>query len=191
MKTEIKIIKLFIADRKPKTIREISKAIGSDYRITYIAVQKLLEKNILSAKTVGKSSLCSLNPAYFGFEIFKAEEERKNAALNNRNLSQLYKEIMAKAGTSFFVLLLFGSYAKQKQTKSSDIDLMFICDDKNFEKRIIESLYLLPLKTHSLAFTEQEFRKMKDSKESNVVKETIQNNIILNGSEAYYRMING
>ena len=190
MKTKLKIVKLFIENSKPKTIREISKQISADYRITYTATQRLIQQNILKTQTVGKSSLCELNSSYYGIEMYEAETERKDKILKNRNIKQLYKEIMSKVKTSFFVLLLFGSYAKNKQTKTSDIDLLFISSEKNFENKISDILSLLPLKTHPLVFTEEEFIRMKDTKKPNVVQEAIENNIILYGIEAYYRLKN-
>lgn len=190
MKTELKIIKHFIEKRKPKTIREIAQHIKADYRITYIAVQRLIVKNVLKVQTVGKGSLCSLNENYFGIEIYKAENERREEILKNKNIDQLYEEIMSKVKTGSFILLLFGSYAKRKQTKSSDIDLLFISNEISFEARISDILSLLPLKTHALVFTEEEFIRMKDAKKSNVIQEAIESNIILYGIEAYYRMKN-
>ena len=190
MQTELKIIKYFIENKKPKTIREIAKQIKADYKITHTATQRLIQKNILQAQTIGKSSLCSLNEKYFGIEVYEAEDERKENILKNSNIKQLYKEIISKVNTGFFILLLFGSYAKNKQTKTSDIDLMFISNDKDFESKISNILSLLPLKTHALVFTEEEFIRMKDSKKSNVIQEAIENNIILYGIEAYYRIKN-
>ena len=190
MKTELKIIKYFIENKKPKTIREIAQQIKADYRITHIAVQRLIGKKVLTAQTVGKSTLCSLNEKYFGMDIYEAENERKEDILRNKNIDQLYKEIMSKVKTSSFILLLFGSYAKRKQTKSSDIDLLFISNESSFETRISDILSLLPLKIHALVFTEEEFIRMKDSKKSNVIQEAIESNIILYGIEAYYRIKN-
>lgn len=190
MKTKLKIVKLFIEDNKPKTIREIAKQINADYRITYTATQRLIEQDILKTQTVGKSSLCELNNFYYGIEIYKAEQERKDKILSNKNIQQLYKEIIFKLDTKFFVLLLFGSYAKSKQTKTSDIDLLFISNEKNFENKISNILSLIPLKTHALVFTEKDFIRMKDAKKSNVVQEAIENYIILHGVEIYYGLKN-
>lgn len=189
MKTENKIIRLFIEEKQPKTIREIAKNIKSDYRITYIAVQRLLNKKVLLSNTVGKSTLCELNSFYYGIDIYEAENERKSNLLKNKNIKQLYKEIMKKLKSSQFIFLIFGSYTK-KPSKSSDIDMMFISNEKNLEEDISNILSLLPLKTHALVFTEEEFIRMKDSKKSNVVKEAIENNIILYGIENYYRLKN-
>lgn len=190
MKTELKIIRNFIENKKPKTIREISQQIKADYKITHIAIQRLIGKKVLSVQTVGKSSLCKLEEKYYGMIIYEAEEERKGDIFKNNNIKQLYKEIISKTNTGFFVLLLFGSYAKGKQTKNSDIDLMLISNEKDFEIKISNILSLLPLKTHALVFTEEEFIRMKDNKRSNVVQEAIENNIILYGIEAYYRIKN-
>ena len=190
MKTENKILKFLIELKKPLTIREISKRIGSDYRITHTAVQRLLDKKILLAEKVGKSSLCTLNTSYYGPEIYAAENERREAVLKNRNMQQLYNEVLAKIGTSQFIFILFGSYVGGKQTKSSDIDMMFISNEKDFEKKIADILSLLPLKTHCLVFTEEEFARMKNSHSPNVVKEVMKKNIILYGTEQYYLIAN-
>lgn len=190
MKTKTKIIRLFLEEKKSKTIREIAQKINADYRITYIAAQRLIEQQILNAETVGKSSLCKMNDNYYGVEIYNAENERKEHLFEHRNILQLYKEIISKTGTVFFVLLLFGSYAKGKQTKSSDIDLLFISNEGNFENKISDILSLLPLKTHALVFTEEEFVRMKDSKKPNVIQEAIESNIILYGIETYYQLKN-
>src|SRR3989344_8478208 len=190
METELKIIKYFIENKKPTTIREIAQYIRADYKITHIATQRLIQKNILTVQTVGKSSLCGLYEKYYGIEIYEAENERKENILKNSNIKQLYKEVIYKINNSFFIFILFGSYAKGKQTKSSDIDLMFISNKKDFESKISNILSLLPLKTHALIFTEEEFTRMKDTKKSNVIQEAIECNIIFYGIEAYYWLKN-
>lgn len=190
MKTEVKIIRHFIENKTPQTIRKISQKIKADYRITHTATQRLIEKKILKLQVIGKSSLCRLDEKYYGVDIYKAENERKEDILKIGDIKQIYKEIMSKINTSFFVFLLFGSYAKGKHTKTSDIDLLFISNEKNSESKISEVLSLLPLKTHALVFTEEEFIRMKDAKKQNVVHEIIEKNIIFYGIETYYRLKN-
>ena len=188
MKTENKIIRAFLEENKEMTIREIAKGIRADYRITHIAVQRLINKKIIKVKSVGKSSFCSLNQSYYGLEIYQAEAERKDNLLKNKNINQLYKEVISKINTTLFIFLIFGSYAKGKATKASDIDLMFISNEKDFEDRIQEILSLLPLRTHISVFTEKEFQNMLFSRESNVVKEAVYNYIIIYGIENFYRL---
>lgn len=189
MLTEIKIIKVLI-DNKEMTIRDLAKNIKADYRISYIATQRLIKKGVVIAKIVGKSTLCSLSKKYFGLEMYKAEDERKNELLKNKNIDQLLKHVLYKIKTSFFILLLFGSYAKGIQTKSSDIDLIFIFRESGWDDKIYDFLSLIPLKTQPLVFTEEEFVRMKDSKESNVIKEMLNNYIILYNIESFYRLKN-
>lgn len=189
MKTEIKIIKILI-ENKELTIRELSHNIKSDYRITHIAVQRLIKKGAVKTKIVGKSKLCSLNKDYFGLEIYESEDERRISLLKNKDINQLLKQITYKLNTSFFTLLLFGSYAKRTQNKHSDIDLIFIFRESIWENKINDLLSLIPLKTHSLVFTEEQFIQMKDSKEPNVIKEILNNYIILYNIEGFYRLKN-
>lgn len=190
MKTEGKIVISLIEDKNSKTIRELSKAIKADYRITHTAARKLIIKGIIKPRNAGKSILCELNNTYYGIEILNAENQRKEELLKNKNLNQLCKEIMARMKTSFFTLLIFGSYAKKTQTRNSDIDLMIITNEKNTEEEINSTLALIPLKTHCLTFTEEEFARMKNSAKPNVIHEAIKNNVIMYGTENYYRMKN-
>lgn len=190
MKTEYKILKMMIENKQDFTIREIAKRIGADYRITYVAVQRLVQKNILIIKLVGRSSLCSLNERYYGAEVYQTEEERRTSLLKDKNINQLFKDVMAKVGTSFFICLLFGSCVKGKWKKGSDIDLIFVSNEVNFEKEIGNILSLLPLKIHVLVFTEREFKKMYDSKKLNVVKEAMKGYVILHGIENLYYLKN-
>lgn len=190
METENKIIKYFIKNKKHKTIRALSTLIKSDYKITHTAVQKLIDKHILLCENIGKSSLCVLNSTYYGPEIYKAENDRKEYIIKNSMIRSIYKEVAAKLGTSFFIFIIFGSYAKGTQVKSSDIDLMLISNNKKAEERVSEILSLIPAKTHVLVFTEEEFVRMKDSKKANVVHEAMENNIILYGIEPYYKLKN-
>ncbi len=190
MKTENKIVKLFIEEKEPKTIREIAQRIGADYKITHIATQRLLGKRILLSKVVGKSVLCELDCSCFCFEIYRAENERREELLRNSDVKQVFKEVMSKVRSNFFIFLIFGSYAKKRQIKSSDLDIMFVSNENGFEKRVDELMSLLPIKTHALVFSEKEFVRMKDSKKSNVVKEAIENNVLLYGIENYYRLKN-
>ncbi|MBU2637711.1 MAG: nucleotidyltransferase domain-containing protein [Nanoarchaeota archaeon] len=188
MKTEIKAIKALIR-QEPMTIREISRKIKADYRITHTAVKLLSKKGALSIKEIGGSSLCELNRMYNGIEILQAEEERKTAFLKNKDMAVLYKEVTGNAGSGFFVMLVFGSYAKGSQTKDSDIDIMVISNDEKLNKRINDILSALPLKIHFIPLNEEEFRRMYFSREPNVVKEAVKSYVLLHGAEQFYGMM--
>ncbi|MFW5704541.1 MAG: nucleotidyltransferase domain-containing protein [Nanoarchaeota archaeon] len=192
MKTEIKIIEFFLNNKnKEYTIREISKIVSSDYKIVNLATHKLIEKNILKTKKIGPSTLCYLNNSIFTTEIFLAENQRKEKIQKNSNLKLLTKEIQSKLNVANYILLLFGSFAKGTQTKNSDLDLIFISNEKEkIEKQVKNIFSISPIKIDYYVFTEDEFKQMRDSKERNVIHEAIENNIILYSSESYYKLKN-
>ena len=87
-----------------------------------------------------------------------------------------------------FIALIFGSYAKGKKSKTSDIDLMIISEsgrEKEFEKL----MNLLPLDIHLVTFNFDEFLFMAKNQDFSVVSEALNLNIILFGIEDYYRVL--
>lgn len=188
MKTEIKVLKAIIENKEELTIRDIAKIAGADYKIVHTAVKLLAMKHLVNEKSIGSSKVITLNNQ-ISKELFEAENERREAALKDKNIKILTDYLRENIKTVHYTLLLFGSYAKKTKNKHSDIDLMFIVPDQKHEKEIDEAISLLALPTHHLVFTESQFRSMKDSKEGNVVKEAIKNNIILHGIEGYYELL--
>ena len=94
--------------------------------------------------------------------------------------------------SKFYVMLLFGSYAKGTRTKRSDIDLLFIVPDEReetYERDIQNIASMIPLKVHVNIFKEKDFLAMKNSKEHTVGSEAIKRNIILHGIDVYYGLI--
>jgi hypothetical protein len=184
MKTKTKIVKMFIEARDTFTIKDISKKIRADYRITHTAVQHLLRDDVLQSKRVASGVLCSLNSSYFGIEILRAEEERRQQVLQNVNVARLRRDVLEKAGTSLFVLLLYGPYAHNKQTAFSDMHLLFISNDAQVKKNIAHALSLIPLRVDAQVVSEKEW---KDA-QLGAVKDAQEHNVILHGIESYYHM---
>jgi len=188
MKTELKIIKHLIENKDIFTVRQLSKQIGSDYKITHTAVSRLIEKKIVTTSKIGSSNVVKFNNKLTK-EVFCVEFERKKGLLKNKNLSAALDTIKEHVNCVNMIILLFGSYAKKKQTKNSDIDLMFIIPKKGLEKKIHEAAALLPLKIHSVIFTEKEFLNMKNLRKSNIIHEVMGYNVILYGIEQYYELL--
>lgn len=190
METENKIVRYFIENKSAPTIRELSKSLDLDYKITHTAALRLVEKQILKLVKIGKSSQLSFT-SKFSKEVFEVELARREKIMNNRDISTLIKTIHNKIKTTNFILLLFGSYAKNNFNKKSDIDLIFIVPSLDLEKRIEDLLSVLPLKIHYFVFTEEQFWRMRDSREPNIIKEAVRNNILLYGIEQYYNLLGG
>ncbi len=185
MKTEIKILKAILKNNKEYTIRELSLLINSDYKITHTAVKSLIAKKILEQRKAGNSSQIKLL-LNFSKEILEAESERTQELLKNKNMKIIYEKLSSLHFQ--FISLIFGSYAKDKAEKNSDIDIMII-SEKNNEKDVSRTLSLLPLNIHLTYLDYEEFLNMARTKEFNVVSEAINHNFIIFGIEDYYRLI--
>jgi predicted nucleotidyltransferase/predicted transcriptional regulator len=188
-KHNIKILQFLLSNKKESfTIRAIAKEIALDYKAAYEAIQKLIEKKLIKTKKAGQATLCSLNIKEFNSLIFCAEEARRDELLKNKVISTAYS-YFKDIKNPFFILLLFGSYAKKQERKKSDIDLFLIVDHETSKKEIQEKIKLIPLNIHLIVFSSKEFLSMLKTTEFNVGKEAFYNNVILLGIEDYYRMI--
>ena len=86
-------------------------------------------------------------------------------------------------------MLIFGSYSNKSATKSSDIDLCLITDNKNVKEHIHSILSITPVKLHLNEFTLSEFVSMLKEREENLGHEIVNNNIILHGIEGFYELV--
>lgn len=182
----IKILKFLINNRnKEFSINQISKELKLNYRIAYQETHKL--RDLINIRKLGNSKQCQFNNN-FNSLVLKAENERKDKILKNKDLIVINNELK-KVKNPFYILLLFGSRVKENK-KSSDIDLCIISDNKKNIGQLKESLNWLPLKLHIIDFNTEEFKQMLTSNENNVGKEILNNNILLQGIEDFYRLLN-
>ncbi|MBN2880849.1 nucleotidyltransferase domain-containing protein [Candidatus Woesearchaeota archaeon] len=164
------------------TINQISKNLNINYRIAHTQIKSLESQGLIKTESVGRSLLCSLT-GKFNENIFTAELIRQN--LMSSDILQVRARFLnAKQN---FVLLLFGSYAKNKATRNSDIDLLAITENK---LEIEEMASLIPKKIHLTTVNYNEFLRERDSRKFSVVSECLKGNVILIGIEDYYRLLN-
>ncbi len=186
------IIKYLIEHKNEElNILKISKAIKMDYKNVHSIIKRLEKISLVKLESFGQSSRVKLIHKIHPL-IFEAEYNRKKELLENKNIAVMLNEFKKVLSSKYYMLLLFGSYAKKTQTKNSDIDLMFIVPDGKeevFEKKTSQVASSLPLPIHYLVFSETEFLEMVDAKEPNVGQEALKNNIILYGIEIYYEMM--
>ena len=189
---ESTIIKFLIENKNEElNILKISKSLKMDYKNVYYIIKRLEKALLVKIETFGQSSRVKLNKIVHPI-VFEAEFERRNEILKDKNIAVMLGSFKRGIKSKMYTLLLFGSYAKKTQTKSSDIDLMFICADgieDAFEKNVNRIARSMPLPLHPLVFSESQFNEMTNAKESNVGQEALKNNVILYGIEQYYEMV--
>lgn len=186
MKTEIKIIKFLLVNRKRCTIRETAKHIKADYKITHTAVQNLIKKGVLDSKKVGQSSQISLTRKITR-EVYEAEDDRRKELLKNKDIQTIAFWL---SELNFpFIAIVFGSHAKGTATKQSDIDLLVICDESR--RGTVENKLSMTLSNvHVVTLTPDEFSGGLRISGPTVQAESLENHVILVNIEQYYGMIN-
>ena len=194
--TENKIIGTLL--RMPLERRSLLQ-IAVDTKLSYVTVHKLIpflvRKKLITLEKKGKASLVSIDFEHAKLEkLSSAALYEKNILLKKyRQLAFLVKEIEEGLSGKFYSLILFGSYAKEKSKKQSDIDLLFIVpkreDIEIYKEKINKSLKVYPTikKDVKLAST-ADFMDMLDQKYT-VGREAFQSGLVLFGIEHYYAMV--
>ena len=189
---ESTVIKFLIENKNEElNIRSISKSLKMDYKNVYSIVKRVEKASLVNIETFGQSSRVKLNAIAHPL-VFEAEFERRKDVLKDKNLAVMLSSFKRAIKSKLYVLLLFGSYAKRTQKKSSDIDLMVICPDgleDAFERDINRTARSMPLPLQPLVFSESQFIEIANAKEPNVGQEALKNNVILYGIEQYYGLI--
>ncbi|MEK6857673.1 MAG: nucleotidyltransferase domain-containing protein [Nanoarchaeota archaeon] len=199
-KLQQKIIAVFAGNILEKhTIRRLSQIIKKNYRNTYESVQDLIKNKILVKKRIGRADVCSLdlsqensiNPVIIAEDLRKLEFKKKYSGINI-----LLNELNSKFEkyTSFFCLIVFGSYASMTAREKSDLDLLIIINNyknkNDFIKEINASQITSIVKINPIVILEKEFKDMLgDKKEINVGKETLKKHIIFFNSELYWQLV--
>ncbi|MEI6731836.1 MAG: nucleotidyltransferase domain-containing protein [archaeon] len=170
------------------TIRELMKKLaGKSYQRVYESVMDLKEQGILKIEKIGNSNEVRLS---LGEEtvLYLSFLDEKEALLKKvANLDKILERKEFKED----IILVAGSYAKDKETKTSDIDLVIITRENEVEKqKLIDSITsLLKPEFHNIVFNHDDFTGMLKSKDENFGKEIFKNRIILRNARGYYYLL--
>ena len=164
--------------------------------IVQIALKEFQKQNLTEAKATGDVTTYSLNlnnnltPSYLNLineiEVGKSEVP-KNILEGIKN--RIFKH------TEFFILIVFGSYAKGKATQKSDLDIALIVGLEQTKKEIapyletIKRREIIPIDYHM--FTRIEFLEMLKAEVENIGKQIFKSSIVYYGYIAYCNLIRG
>ena len=118
---KLNILRLLIEHQEPISIRQIALKRNINYKSAYNAVQKLSKEGTITINPLGNTSLCTFNHN-FNESVFIVEHARLQELLRNKNFKVIHNDM--KSINSQFIILLFGSYAKNTATAKSDIDFL-------------------------------------------------------------------
>jgi len=188
LKPKERIIKSLIENKEPQSILSLSGSAVVDYKNTYNLVNELQTSGAIVREFTGNTNLIKLNFVP-NSEIYNVENKRTQEFLEKNPKLNVIKNYIEEINYPFMIVLIFGSFAKEKNTLSSDIDLCIISDNEEKIKKLVEMLNLLFLKLEIQEFTTKEFISMIEKRQRNLGHEIIKNNIILYGIENYYNLI--
>ena len=192
MKKEIGLLIPFVKEPwKDFTLAEIKTLTkNKSHHYVYEALEKF-SQTILKKELRGNTNIYRINENAVDFDYLLLAE----LSIKEKNIQiplKMIKQIQDKLKSSFYALLVTGSYAKKKQKKTSDLDVAVIISDsadkKSYEAALKQGELTIP-EIHGFVFKEEEFYQMLVNKEFNYGKECAKNHILLHGAESYYRIL--
>ncbi len=175
---KLNVLALYTGDYNARFyLREIAKLAKLPLKTCQNTLINLEKEKILKSKIEGKNKYFFLNLENINvkYSLVKAEIYKTEAFLGKYDgFNSFLKPLDTNS-----IILVFGSFARLKADKNSDLDL-FIVSDK--EDKF--SYHLLPYKVHKNNLKEESFRKAIFKKEP-LIKEIENNHIILNNHSSY------
>jgi len=179
-------ILLYLAKNKEKkhTMNYLSKKLNIPYATFHRKINEL--EKIILIETIGNSKIITLNKKneeLYPRLILESVKQKEELMKKKPVLKILLKDY----GTE--IVLLFGSFAKGEDTKTSDIDVMVINKTGRKTLSFKKEEVLLGREINALFFTEEEFKEMLRSEEENVGKQAYKDNILLNNPKKFWEIV--
>lgn len=188
------LIELISSKDTQITIRELSLSLNIPYMTLNRLIKKLSEQGLVKVEKKGNNYLCKINLEYPLLKhhlILASDEIAREFCSKQPIISIIHKTILTYASKNYAVLL-FGSYAKNKQEKHSDIDLAFISKNKQtlqtLKKELSHLEKLYDKEINYLLFTPNQFQEMLKATEENVGKQILKKHIILHNPELFWEV---
>jgi predicted nucleotidyltransferase len=170
---ELDIIALFFGDYKKQFyLREISKLTKIPLKTNQTLTAHLEKDKILKSMIIGKNKYFRLNLDNIQTKLclLKSELHKTSVFVERYPLFKIFiKEISTN-----LPIIVFGSFARFKADKDSDLDLMIISKEKQKMP-----FHLLAYKKHEINLDEGSFIKALEKQET-LIKEIQESHIILN-----------
>ena len=155
------------------------------------ALKELTEFKLLTSKRKGNLDIYSLNLDN-PFLIQTLQYIESQDSLNFSQL-EIITEAINKLPIRNYCLLVFGSYAENKQTKSSDLDICFLIENKQTEKKLkpyfneVKLNHTANIDEHYIIFSD--FVKMLLREEENLGKQIFRIHALFYNADIYYQLI--
>lgn len=195
-KEQVNILGMFhkniFAELSFKQIKEQSKQKSNN--IVQIALKEFKKQDLIKAKTTADVTTYLLNldnNLTISYLNLINQGEISKRKFPKEILAEIQKRVFKQ--TEFFILIIFGSYAKGKATEKSDLDIAVIVETEQTKKEItpfletIKRREIKPIDYH--IFTRSEFFEMLKADVENVGKQIYKNHLVYYGYIQYCNLI--
>lgn len=178
-KNRVKILELFLLNSDNKYfLREIARLTKCDFQNIHREIKKLEDIGLLISSKEGNLKYYSVNKKFIMFP------ELKNIFFKILGADGLLKEKLRELKNIKYAFI-YGSYAKSKETKDSDIDLIIVgsvnMDKLNESMEDIEEK--LNREINYSIYSEKEFKEKKKNKDGFLMDVLEEDKIILIGDK--------
>jgi|WetSurMetagenome_2_1015567.scaffolds.fasta_scaffold39169_3 predicted nucleotidyltransferase len=176
------------------TVRQISEAIGKDYKITYTMTMRLAEQRYIIAEKKRPVTYCRLNLKGNSPVLAYIEGVRASRFFQKyKDIEILVNDLISKISLPFFTLIVFGSYVKGTASPRSDLDVLLIIPERSFEQEVETAVgsvqRVSPLGIHETVLAYSEFLELLKQKKPNVAWEAIDNRIVPYGAQMLLKIL--
>ncbi|VVB81993.1 Nucleotidyltransferase domain protein [uncultured archaeon] len=191
-KTQEQILQLLLGRPEERlSIRGIARLLGKSYTLTYNNVQGLVKQDFVEKQSIPPAQVIQLKDGIPTSVLVGVERKTAEIFLEKHHWIKLYLKDVLNATPPFFIMLVFGSYAKGTQTKESDLDLLIIVPAKEdipgMEKAAQQ---YTNVKKGIVVVDAQNFTEMiKNPEELSVGIEAKKHHMLLYGTEPYYALV--
>jgi len=171
-------------------VKELTKETSSS--IIQNAIKAFLYEKLITENRIGTSKLYKVNhknnKIYNYFETYNKESLPEQVLKSIKELEESLDK-----HTSFYSIVIFGSYAHGKQKKDSDLDVAVFIEQED-KRKIVEAVFKSMeikslIKIHGHAITKDEFLEMLKVDYENLGKEIARKHLIIHNPAIFYSLI--
>jgi predicted nucleotidyltransferase len=157
-----------------------------------LAFSQFKKENLLVEQKVGKSSLYKLNlDNHLVYYYIALCNDKRLKQIVKFSLAEVFSEV--KKVTSFFTIVVFGSYALGEEKKSSDLDVAIIIEDKSKVKDVERNLSSAELKSviglDAHVIVRDDFFEMLINDEENLGKQIAKKHLTVYNHQLFYDLV--
>lgn len=191
---QLKIFGIFAKNTfKEYTYKEIKQLIRENSNsVVQNSIKNFLKEELIRERSIGTSKLYSINhknrKVYAYLDIYVQEHLPK---LVQDVIRDLREEL--DIHTVFYSIVIFGSYAVNKQTDKSDLDIAVFFEEtnkKNIIEAVLETIHRRSLiEIHGYAISKRDFLEMLKDRYENLGKQIVRKHLIVHNSNIFYSLL--